>query len=176
MSDDDSVWVRTEPTIDGRSYVVLVEFGQDEVMTLKPHEALTYARDLLTVIARAEHDAAVFRQVTDLTKDKSMAGSLVVQLRKDRGGPLTGTDPAQFEAGVALRDDGGFHPFITVSFGGKPFGQWEPESARSHAAAVIEASAVRDLDEAYLNRLISDVGIDRRTALKVVHDLQNWRE
>lgn len=168
----DAVWVRTEPSLDGRTYVVTVEASEDLACTLSPQEATQYALAVLTAASRADYDASVARQMTKVVGSKDAVLQLVTDLRRDRP-PLddSATAPLTFEPGVNSKHQ----PFLLLKLNGEPVGQWDVEDARSHALAVMEAVVCADLDSAYYRALTSLVGIEEPRARNVVEDLARWR-
>jgi hypothetical protein len=96
MRDDNTIWIRTEPTPDGAGFVVNVEVSDDESFTLSPDDAFHHARVLLWACAYAEYDASVYRQMMARELEADVAYSLVRDLQSDRApidvggtGPLT---------------------------------------------------------------------------------------
>lgn len=173
MSD---VWIRTEPTPDDSGYMVTLSVGEDSIVHLTPERAFGYAQVLLGHICRAEHDAAIVRQMrkvmgTDPDTMKTIA-LLIRDVRDDRP-PLDdeATAPLTFEPGVNQSHKG----FLTVSHRGEKFGTWGIKAAKSHALGIIEAVENANLDAAYVRALVGIVGIEKNRALNVVHDLVNYR-
>lgn len=168
---ENAVWVKTMPTPDGAGYMVTIEADDDTVRALTPSEAVAYATDVLAAVARAEHDAAVARQMSHVM-DMTAAAQMVKDLRADRP-PLdpAATAPIGLECGVTKE----LFPFLIVSVNGKPAGQWTMQDAREHAFIVLTSVTVADLDSAYLRLLTGMVGIDKATAFNVVEDLTKYR-
>lgn len=170
----DAVWVKTEPAVDGSTYVVTVEATNDVAVTLDPERATRYAWGVLDAAHRAAYDAAVLKQMTRKLKlDLSAAGQLVTDLRNDRPDLDHGaTAPLILEPGVTKT----LKPFLKVSLSnGNVLGQWSFEDARQHALHVLESVKVADLDGAYHRALVGQVGIDSERARNVVDDVGSYR-
>jgi len=166
MSD---IWLRTQPTADGKTYVATLEASDDVSITLTPETALRYARTVLEAVGQAEYDAAVLKQLhKTLELPLETAGEMLKSLREDRP-PLNNDEfPLTFTPGVSLFDG---HPFLLVNLSGKTIGQWEMPAAKEHALAVLEVSVGVDLDAAYYRKLISLYEIDPDRARAVVADI-----
>jgi len=170
----DAIWIKTEPTPDGKSFVVTVDFSADCSVTLTPDQTTAYAKDVLTAVQRAEYDAAVMRQLTPMT-DKVTAFQMVQDLRGDRP-ELAHTAPLELEPGVAMDGDGeSFRPFIRLGLNGETFGQWDTETARGHALGMLEVTIAADMDAAYARALVALIGVERNVAMNVVGDLARHR-
>jgi hypothetical protein len=172
-SPEAAIWVKTEPRIDGSGFAVTLEVDGDTALALTPATALAYAEALLTVVQRAEYDAAVNRQIMELTKDQLAAAQIVQDMRQDRPPVATMGSPLTFEPGVSLKTG---RPFITLFVKDEPVGQWTLKDARGHVLHVLEAVAAADLDQAYLQALKNAVGLTDDTARAVVAELANFRE
>ena len=173
--EEESIWIRTESTIDGQSYAVTVEFGSDLAIGLAPDEALAYAQAITEAANRAEYDTLVIRQMLNITKeDPGKIVSLVADLRKRRP-DIGGTGPLCLTPSVAMDPDGTYRPFIRLEAQGEPIGQWDCDTARQHATAMMDAIAVADLDNDYADFLTEELGLERGVAQSVVRDLLNWR-
>jgi hypothetical protein len=172
----DTVWIKTEPSIDQASYLVTIEASPDRARVLTPTDALAYASTLLGAVARGEYDAAVLAQMRMLLGDGSDAdqsiGLIIGDLRDDRP-PLddSATAPLRFDPGV--NRDG--EPFLGVWLEDQQLGQWTLPDARAHALAVLEAVTVADLDTGYYRTLTGLVNIEPERARTVVADLGKWR-
>lgn len=169
-----TVWIKTEPTIDGSTYVVTIEASEDRSVILTPDRALRYASTILNHVARAEYDAAVARQLGNLIEDRKMLGQMVTDLRQDRP-PISddATTPLSFEGGVSAFTG---KAFLHIAIDGKKIGQWDIPDAKAHALAVLEAVSAADLDSGYYRVLRSMVGLDENTARRVIGDLGKWRD
>lgn len=168
-----AIWIKTQPRLDGAGYVVTLEVDDDTALTLTPAVALNYAEALLTVVQRAEFDAAVVKQLTGLVKGpETAAAQIVLDLRRDRPPVSNLSDPLSFDGGVSAATG---EPFIMIMVKGKQVGQWTLADARGHALHAIEAAGAADLDAAYVRVLTTLVGLDRNLAEQVVDDLGNHR-
>lgn len=171
QKDDEGFWIRSEPTLDGKAFVVTMSLDGDYAVTLTPTRANAYAGALLGAAAEAEYDAAVLRQITErLGLDDDVAGQIVIDLRAER--PVRSAAGLTFVPGVSVAKR---HPFITIERDGEPVGQFDTPSARRHALHVLEAVPGADLDAAYLKVLRGTVGIKEETARQVVEDIVNYR-
>lgn len=173
MSDEQSVWIKTEPSVDGSTYIVTVEIDDDKAIRLDPHSAPNYALAILQAIARAEYDAAVFTQLGHLIPDVQTVMRLVVDLRKDRPEiDTSATKPLEIEPGVNSKAE----PFLAVLIDGKKVGQWTMADAREHVLSALETTVVADLDAGYYRALTGLVGLDQGRARQVVSDLRKHRK
>lgn len=167
-----SVWVKTEPTLDGSKYVVTLEASNDVSFAFDPDSAMRYASYVHAMAAYAEYDAAALAQMTlKLALDEGDAVQFVSSMRADRPTPEHEW-PLSLTPGVSMQTKKGF---LTIHVAGEAVGQWDPEDARGHASHVIEAVTVADLDSAYVRLLRGSVGVSDSTARQVVDDLQNYR-
>lgn len=171
QSDEEGLWIRSEPTHDGTAYVVTLSIDADFAVTLTPTRALAYASALLAAVADAEYDAAIVQQVmAALGLDLEHAFQLVNDMRAER--PARAASGLTFVPGVSARAK---HPFIILEREGKPIAQLEVGSARRHAMHVLEAPTGADLDSAYYKVLRGLVGLDEARARNVVEDIVNHR-
>ena len=174
-SDDkeDSVWIRTEPSVDGKTFMVTVEFTEDRSITLDRQGAFEYAHAILTAVQYAEYDAAVYQQMKSRIPDEQTAMQLVVDMRAERPEPdFSNYAPFALAPGVSMWSG---KAFLRVMLDGKTAGQWELDAAREHAMMAIEALIVADLDNAYLKILKGLVGLEDEKARQVVADLVRFR-
>lgn len=169
MSAEDMVWVRTSPTLDGTAYQVVIEAGPDHARGLTPAEALSYAREVMRVVAEATHDAAVGKMLVDTGIDLPDAVATLGELRASRRRLTAGTSPLILQGCATIE----FKPFIAVSIEGEqePSGQWTPDDARAHAASVIEAIHAARLDQALYEHLTTVIGIKPEAARAAVGSL-----
>jgi len=174
VSDAESaVWIKTEPSVDGSTYMVTVEIDNDRAIALTPDSAPRYAMTILEAIARAEYDAAVYQQLHTLVPDQLAVAQIIRDLRKDRPDiDTSATKPLEIEPGVNSKGK----PFLDVLIDGKKVGHWTMQAAREHVLAALEVTAVADLDAGYYRALIGLVGLDEARARNVVDDLQHHRE
>lgn len=172
---DDTVWLRSSPDIDG-TYRLTLEVDQDSAYTLDSATAAAWADYVLATLARADYDAAVIRQLTEVCsadpEAKQIAVQMVGDLRKDRPELTSPLPELVITAGVSVFSGDGF---LTIRHRGKSLGQWELDDARGHAAGVIEIRHGVELDSAYLRGLIGVIGLDEGRARAVVGDLGKWR-
>lgn len=175
MTEEDSIWIRTEPSVDGSTFMVTVEFGQDRSITLDEQGAFQYAKAILTAVQYAEYDAAVLKQMRELMPgaDEQTVMQLVVDMRNERPEPdFTGYEPFALVPGVSIYSGKGF---LTVMLDGKRAGQWDIPAAREHAMMAIEALIVADLDNTYLKILKGIVGLEDEKSRQVVAQLVRFR-
>ncbi|MGH3813433.1 MAG: hypothetical protein ACRDUV_13425, partial [Pseudonocardiaceae bacterium] len=173
----DSVWIKSEPTVDGTAYVVTLEASDDVAVTLTPERALRYAWGVLDAAHRASYDAAVLAQLTSVGRQQlsvETVAQMVIDMREDRP-PLdeAATAPLRFEPGVSQAKQ---HPFLGIYLNGERLGQWAVADAREHAMAVLEAVVVADLDGGYYRALTGLVGLEEPRARNVVADIANHRQ
>lgn len=151
-----TVYVQSEPLADG-TYVTAVHYGADRSRILDRQTAMAYVVDIFTAAVRAEHDAAVIRQLLGLGLDLETAARAIAE-----------TVPFRLVPGVSAKTGNGF---LHVHLNGVNIGQWDPHDARDHAVNVLTVLAAVDLDAAYRRYLIGTVGIDAARAGNVIADL-----
>jgi hypothetical protein len=178
QEEETSVWIRTQPSEDGSTYVVTLEATQDIAVVLTPTKAYQHAAGLMAVVARAEYFCAVMRQMTErLGLDESDASQTILALQADM--PLIEpglTEPLSFVGVIGkTRSTGQFVPYLNVSIGDEELGTWDLESARSHALAVLEIVEGANLDAAYYRIMRGSVGVEEGHARQAVYDLSNFR-
>lgn len=171
-AEESVVWIKTEPSLDGTTYTVTIEADADRAIVLTPDTALAYASAVLGAAARAEYDAAVYRQLCAFDLEVEAVAQMITDLRRDRP-PLdtAATKPLALEPGVNAKGE----PFLVVLVEEDRVGQWSVPAAREHALIVLEAVAVADLDAGYLQALRGLIGLDEDRARAVVGDLGNHR-
>lgn len=170
---EDGFWIHTEPTIDGKAYIVTLSLSEDFAVTLTPTRASAYASALLAAVADAEYDHAIFRQITEkLGLGDDVAAQMILDLRRER--PLREAAGLTFISGVSARLR---HPFVQVNGqDGQEYGQLDAPAGRRHALGVLEAVPTADLDASYYKTLRSLVNLDEGRARQVVEDIGNWRQ
>jgi hypothetical protein len=173
MTEESMVWIKTEPSLDGSTYVVTVEVSADRAIILSPESAPRYAMTILAAVARAEYDAAVYRQMSAvMPDDKRAVGGLISDLRADRPDiDLSATAPLEIRPGVNKDAE----PFLTVLIEDEPVGQWTIADANEHVLVALQVSAVADLDAGYYRVLTGIVGIEPDRARTIIDDLQHHR-
>lgn len=165
-TDDRAVWIRTEPSPDGATYLLVLELDADTAVTLTPDAAVTYAAAVTRLGMTAAHDAAVYLSLFDRVHDQAAAFQVVRDLRNDRPAVDTGT-PLHLTPGLNLKGE----PFLALEVNDQAAGQWEVAATLQHAAGVLQALAVADLDAAYYRTLRGMVGLDEPVARAAVADL-----
>lgn len=160
----------SEITPDGR-YGIVLSWG-DTVRWLSHEDVLLHCTETVRAAVCAEHDAAVFKQLTGkLELPATHAGETLQDLR-DRRPPADAQalQPLGLEPGVTL--DG--KPFLVVSVGGRKVGQWTPADARNHAMACLELAAAVPLDNAYFDFMTGDGVMPQHVGRNVVGDLGQY--
>lgn len=170
MTDHPGLWIRTEPTIDGAGYIVVVEADADHAFTLNPRAALQYAAAVTAAASRAEYDAAISAQLTAAGGTRKDVAATILDIREDRP-DLVFPPELTFVPGVNPAGKA----FIRIDIAGKAAGQVSPAAARSHALGILEALQVAQLDATYLEHLTTKVRLDERSARHVVAELINHR-
>lgn len=168
------VWVKTEPTLDGKGYAVTLETSADVAVGLDRTSGIEYAFYVLDCAERAAYDAAVVRQLRKrLDVPLDAVGQMVTDLRNDRP-ELDHKWPIVLTPGVA-RASGA--PFIAISTkdGGQPIGQWTADDARQHAGDILSAVVVADLDAGYYRALVGMIGLESDRSRVVIDDLGSFR-
>lgn len=167
------VWSNSEvDPVTGR-YGLSLSYEGDVAWSFTPDEGWAYVRMLTTVLARATHDAAVFKQLVATGAKREHAGAIVaLDLRPDRR-PVDQVGPIRFEAGATIEGK----PFITLSLPGdeKPRSQWEVEDVRHHLLGVMEAIETAELDDRLRHVLTHTIDLDDGKARAFVHLLRDYR-
>lgn len=153
----------------GAPYVVRFTFG-GMAWTLTTEQAVTHAAAVMAAAHRADHDAAVVRQMLAVGLAESEVGELVRELRGDRR-PLE-LDPLDLRLGVS--NDGQLRPFLQVVLAGDPVGQWDVADALTHAGIVLGMAETVRLDSALSDLLVLN-GLDPAKATAAVADLKQFR-
>ena len=185
-TNDDELPDTSAVRLEWSGYVATVHPSPDVSIPLDRGQAVAYAMGVLQVVAEAEYDAAIARQIRAMGRlpagerdqtGQAAAAATIQQLRERR--PKERTDqtalegsPLAFSGGVsALTGDA----FVHVHLYGQPLTQWTPADARGHAQYVLEAAIVAELDQGYLEFLTTVLALDRETARKVVDNLGHHR-
>lgn len=166
--DPGTIWVQSDLLPDG-TYVTAIHYDSDQSRVLDHETGLHYAATIHAAATRAQHDAAVIRQLTSMGLALDVAAREIARLRADRP-PLddAATAPLRLVPGVSGRTG---RAFLSIKVNGQQVGQWDPDDARDHAANVLTVLAAADLDAAYRRYLIGTIGIDAARAANVVGDL-----
>lgn len=163
------ITVLSDVAPDGRTYIVTVHLDGNTARTLDRDQGYAWASTVLAAATRAEHDAAVFRQLTrTVGLPQHLAASFLAGLRADR--PELDADttaPMRIEPGVAVHGE----PFLAVFINDTQVGQWTCADARSHATGILEVVTAVDLDAAYFRYMVSAMGTDATEARNIVSDL-----
>lgn len=168
---DEAVWVITDMSPVTGDYFVAVQCSNDR--TFAPADPVAYGMAVLRACEYADHDAAVFAQLTKkLSLPERDAGGIVARLRDDRPAIQdAATAPLRFTPIIAARDHS---PQILVHYGdGVELTQWTPADARGHALYVLQSTIVVETDTAY--RRFMRTAVNPGTAEAVVQDLANFR-
>lgn len=170
--DSQSLWIRTEPRLEGGGYFVTVSWAEDYIVRLDPAQCLHYVTTLVRAAQQAEYDAAVLKQLTKIGVPLPEATlTLVNDLRQDRP-PLDDAAPGlRYEPGVTQA----LKPFLKVLIHGEEFCTMDLPPMRRHAMHLLEAPDAADLDSAYRSMLVGAIGLDSSTADNVVADIANYR-
>jgi hypothetical protein len=173
VADDHQIWLTTEPTLDGKSFMVVIEYSKDRSIALGKQSAFEYAHKILTAVQYAEYDAAVFAQMKERLDDDVACAQVVDDLRKSRPEvSFVGFEPFALVPGVSVFTG---KPFLTVMLDGKADGQMDLDGAREHALMALEALTVADLDNTYLKVMRDTIGLPEETARAVVANLVRYR-
>lgn len=137
----------SEVTPDGR-YGIVLSRGDAE-RWLSYEEVLLHCTATIQAAVRAEHDAAVFKQLTGPLELPFEHAGLTVQDLRDMRPPVDAQalQPLGLEPGVTMAGK----PFLVVRVGGHKVGQWTPADARNHAMACLELAAAVPLDNNYFD-------------------------
>lgn len=168
---DGAIWVRTEPTIDGKAFMVTLEVSDDHSIALNRSRSIKHALAVLTAVEYACMDGAIMKQMKDMVGVDD-AAALIHDLRQERP-EIDFSISKPFSLQPLCTVEG--KPFLYVLMDGEIVGQWEVDAAREHALACLGAFAVADLDGAYLRHLRGVVGLPEETARAAVADLVRFR-
>lgn len=174
MSDEEEngIWIRSAPSVDGSTYVVELSFNQDRSIVLDPTSAHEYASAVLTTVQYAEYDGAIIKQMLSRDLEMENAIQLIADMRKDRP-EVDFTKYAPFSLAPGVNGEG--ISFIVVKLDGEVAGQWTLEDARDHARTILEAVIAADLDTLYFKVLRNLVNLEEEVARNVVDDLVRFR-
>ena len=164
----DEISIASEILPDGR-YGIVLAYGKT-VRWLDKEQVYLHCHAVVQATVRAEHDAAVFRQLHhSVGLPMDVAGEMVDRLRKARN-PLDAQalQPLGLVPGVTVAGK----PFLELLVNGHKVGQWGPEEARQHAMGCMELAAAVDCDNAYRDCLMDEVGVEEnRVAYGMVGEL-----
>jgi hypothetical protein len=172
LADIDAIWVISDRTADD-VYIPTIQLGEDLAIPLPGAKATAYATTVLTAVAYAEYDAAVFAQMRlGVGVPEDLVATVLQGLREDRP-PLDDatTAPLRFDPLISSRDK---TAAVHVSLNGERFCQWTAADARGHAVHVLDVATGVPLDAAYLTHL-RGLNIAAERARSLVDDLRNWR-
>lgn len=166
----DEISLCSEMTPEGR-YGIVLSRG-DAMRWLSREEVLLHCAATIAAAVAAEHDAAVFKQLTGpLELPVDHAAETLNDLRKRRPpADAQALQPIGLEPGVTTQGK----PFLVVSVGGHKIGQWTPGDARNHAMACLELAAAVPLDNAYFDFMTDDHVMPHQVARNVIGDLANF--
>lgn len=167
-----TVWVSSDVMPDG-SYAVTVNFTEDDAMRLDRDGAIRYAMGCLAAARAAEYDALILKQMEDIHPDSDRDVACVIRAFREQREPVpgTGTD-FSLEPGISSQTREGF---VIVRLGGRVLGQWDVASLRDHAAGVLEATIIVELDTAYYRVLRDVIDVPEPTARAVIGALYELR-
>lgn len=167
----DQISLYSEVGPDGRYGIVLARGDTQRWLTYE--QVLLHCTATIRAAVCAEHDAAVFKQLTGpLELPLTHAGQTVQDLR-DRRPPVDAQalQPLGLEPGVTVKGK----PYLVVSMGGRKVGQWSPADARQHAMACLELAAAVSLDNNYFDFMTGGDGVmPENVARNVVGDLAEY--
>lgn len=164
----DQISLYSEVAPDGRYGIVLARGDTQRWLTYE--QVLLHCTATIRAAVYAEHDAAVFKQLTGtLELPLTHAGETVNDLRKRRP-PVDAQalQPLGLEPSVTVKGK----PFLVVKVAGHTVGQWSPADARQHAMACLELAAAVTLDNNYFDFMTDgDGAIPENAARNMVGDL-----
>lgn len=162
----DQISVASEVLPDGR-YGIVLSYGKT-VRWLSREDVTLHCQVVVEAAVRAQHDAAVFKQLHHRVGLPLEEVGLMVQQVRDARPPLDAQaiQPLGLEPGVTVEGK----PFLAIRVGGRKVGQWTPGDARDHALGCLELAAAVDLDNRYRDVLVEQVGVGDR-AYQMVSEL-----
>lgn len=170
---ESTIWIQTEPSLDGSTYTVTLSLSEDYAVVLTPARARAYAEALLGAAGEAEYDHAILGQLTSgMDMPLEVAAQLVSDIREGRKPRIAAG--LEFVPGVGMSSEEAFVEIQRME--GASLLQLSVPASRRHALQVLEAVPAADLDARYYKVLRSTAGVDEQVARKVVGDLQEWRE
>lgn len=146
------------------SYGIVLARGE-AVRWLDREDVYLHAMAVMSATVRAEHDAAIFRQLRDkLGMDFQDAGHMLEMVRRGRP-PVDAQalQPLGLEPGVT--QDG--KPSMVVFLGGHKIGQWDLTEARRHALACMELAEAVDRDNGYFTYLSEELELGEKCRVLV---------
>lgn len=170
--DDVGVWIRTEPTLDGKSFIVSLEVDQDHSVHLNRGRSIKHALAVLTAVEYACMDSVIWKQMMEKVGKEEVAARAIQDLRNDRP-EIDFSVSAPMSLQPLCSADG--KPFLYVLMDGKPVGQWEVEDARAHALSALSAFAIADLDSSYYRYLRGTIELEEEAARGTIADLVRFR-
>lgn len=166
----DEVSLCSEVLPDG-TYGIVLSRG-DSVRWLSREDVYRHSMAVMSASIRAEHDAAIFRQLTgELNLTPTDAAHMIADLRERRA-PVDAQalQPLGLEPGVTIQGK----PFLVLSVGGHKIGQWKPQDARQHALACMELAEAVPRDNDYFTFLSTAMELDGGQARAVVSGLAEF--
>ncbi len=159
--------VSSELTPEG-AYVVTVHPTPDRSFALDRDRGIRYALSVLTAVAYADYEGAVFSQMTAAKTGDQGAALAVAALRELRR-PLDheATAPLSFDPILSNHTRRGI---LRVLLDGAQIAQLETQAAAEHAHMVLELLTVSELDALYYAWLRS-AGVTEPTARRTIGDL-----
>jgi hypothetical protein len=170
MSDPTTIWITTEPDVEG-VYQPVVILGKDRSYSLAGEAGQRYAGHVIGAAAIAEHEAAIAAQIAKMTSPDHALLTLK-DFRARRLRPVTSGTALELVPGVSLYTG---EPFLGVEIDGRRVGQWTVADARGHAQHALTAVVVAELDQAYLYVLTDDVDLPEPAARAAVAALAEFK-
>lgn len=169
------LWVESDALPDG-TYGVSVSVNGDRTWPLDRSAAMDYAAAVVKATTTAEHDAAVINLARNrLRLNLEAAAALLVPMRQRRPARIEALPRLWLTPCVGERAG----PFVQIHVGDEnsleQAGECTPTDLRDHAAGVLAALAVVELDEVTRDILIAEFGLDAGGARQFVGTLaEHW--
>lgn len=177
MPEPHALWIISDVLPDGTFAPSLTD-GGDRAVSLCDGRAAGYATAVASAAARAQHDAAVLRQITELGTKRTDADYaeesaffVVSELRSGRADLVCGLEPDVSVLPVLVKPES--TPGVMVTMFGVD-GFMDVGQAMEHAAWVLAATEGAELDRRYCEYLQRHIGLDEPTARGAVGDLGEW--
>lgn len=154
----DEISLASEIMPDGR-YGIVLSHGKT-IRLMDVNDVTAHCREVIAAAVRAQHDAAVLKQLHHRVGIPLDAVGEVLERVRARRPELNvhATHPLGLVPGVTLAGK----PFIELLVNGRKVGQWDPEDARNHALGCLELAAAVGLDNVYRDVLVEDIDLGDR--------------
>lgn len=167
-NDEDTLFVRTTPTLDGTDYIAVLELGDDHSVELSDELSQRLARHIEEACVRAEFDSKVFRQMSTIIElSPRQCAETILELREKR--PFMDVDGLPFIMVPNVTQDG--RPFLLLQIDHEAIGQIELSEAYQLASHISSACSWARRDQEYYLYLTTTIGTEESIARNAIHGL-----